>query len=491
MLKCLNLLQALFNLNYRKIIFLLFIPLLFTCRKDEQVVDEQDYPREIGKIFVGKCATAGCHNDASYENAAGLNLSTWAKLFNGSKSGSTIIPYNSEFSSLTYFINTYADLGLVNSPTMPIGNTKLSREEVTLIKNWINLGAPDGNGNIAFSDNTDRSKFYVAHTACKVVCVFDAATRLQMRYIKVVNDNESCTAHQVKLSPDGKYWYVCYTNNGKYLRRYNTNDDSFAGEIFIGGADWNTFAFTPDSKKAFVIDWTSSGKVATCDLENMVVTDTTRYNFMPHGSAVSPNGQFLYFTATSGNFLYKKDLSNNNIDFIGLNNAETPGLPSNIYNPHEIIFSADGTKYYVTCQNEKTVRVFNAITDNCIATIPISGSALEMSLVPSKNLLFVTSWDANQFPGVVGAVAVINTTTNTLQGYINTGTEPHGISVDEEKGVVYVAHRNISSTGPLPHHSSVCGGKNGYLSFIDLNTLTVLGKRIEVSVDPYSIALRP
>jgi len=472
------------------IIVLIFTTAFFSCHKDEAIVNTADYPREVGKILAGKCATSGCHNDASYKVASGLNLSSWVDLMKGSNVGAVVIPYNNSMSSLLYFINTYSDLGLTNGPTMPLNNERLSREEVVLIKNWINNGAPDANGNIAFPPSIDRSKFYVAHTSCKIVCVFDASTRLQMRYVKVVNDDESCTAHQVKVSPDGKYWYVCFTNNGKYLRRYSTYDDRFAGEIFIGAADWNTFSFTPDSKKAVVIDWSSSGKVAECDLTNMHVIDTTRYNFYPHGSAISPNGQYLYFTATTGNFLYKKNLNTGNIDFIPLNSNDIPGLPSSVYNPHEILFSEDGTKYYVSCQNEKTIRVFNAQTDDCIATIPINGSTLEMSLASNSNLLFVTSWDANQFPGTVGAVAVINTISNTLVKYINSGTEPHGIAVDEKNKKVYVANRNINSSGPLPHHTSICGGRNGYISFIDLNTLDITGKRIEVSVDPYSISIK-
>jgi len=475
---------------YQLIVIFFLITHFFSCSKDDAIIDTKNYPREIGKIMVGKCATSGCHNSKSYQVAAGLDLSNWSTLFKGGNTGSVIIPYNSELSSLMYFINTYPEFGLTNSPTMPLNNEKLTKDEVQLIKNWIISGAPDANENVAFPPDENRSKFYVAHTSCKVVAVFDAKTGLQMRYVKVVGDNENFTAHQVKVSPDGKYWYVCFTNNGSFLRRYSTYDDSFAGEIYIGAADWNTFSFTPDSKKAFVIDWSSSGKVAECDLLNMRVLDTTRYNFYPHGSAVSPNGRFLYYTATTGNFIYKKDLSNGNIDFIPLATNEIPGQPSSVYNPHELLFSSDGSKYYVSCQNEKTIRVFNSSTDECIAVIPINGSTLEMSKCDSKNLLFVSSWDAAQFPGTVGAVAVINTTNNTVIKYLNTGTEPHGISVDEQQQKVYVANRNINSTGPLPHHSSICGGRNGYVTFFDLNTLNQIGNRIEVSVDPYSISLK-
>ncbi|HEY1039688.1 MAG TPA: hypothetical protein VGF30_09805, partial [Bacteroidia bacterium] len=449
-----------------------------------------DYPVEIGKIFKGRCATSGCHNEASYKGAAGLNLSNWSNLFKGGNSGAVVIPFNAEFSSLCYFINTYPDLGPTNLPTMPVGNDPLDRSEVQKIKDWINAGAPNLDGAIAFPADANRKKFYVAHSACKTVCVFDSETRLQMRYIKVVNDGETFTPHMVRVSPDKKHWYVCFNNNGKYLRKYNTSDDSFVGEIFLGGGEWNSFTITPDSKKAFVVDWSNVGKIATCDLETMSVSASVNLSHLPHGSAVSPNGQYVYFTATGGNYLIKADASNGNIlDFISLNSSESPGMPSSVYNPHEILFSADGSRYYVTCQDEKTVRVFDA-ADNNIAAIPINGSTLEMSLAPSKNLLFVTSWDSPQFPGVTGAVAVINTTSNTVQQYINVGTQPHGIAVDEQRGIVYVANRNIDVSGPLPHHSSVCGGRNGYVTFIDLNTLSLTGKKVEVSADPYSIGLK-
>jgi hypothetical protein len=63
--------------------------------------------------------------------------------------------------------------------------------------------------------------------------------------------------------------------------------------------------------------------------------------------------------------------------------------------------------------------------------------------------------------------------------------------------LVVVANRNFATDGPSPHHASTCGGRNGYVSFINVNTLnmvTVSGsssvKKIETSVDPYSAAIR-
>ena len=74
---------------------------------------------------------------------------------------------------------------------------------------------------------------------------------------------------------------------------------------------------------------------------------------------------------------------------------------------------------------------------------------------------------------------------------IKVGWQPHGIVVDESKKVIYVANRNVTG-GIAPHHAASCSGKNGYLSIINLNTLDKDPDfNAEVSVDPYSITVRP
>ena len=95
------------------------------------------------------------------------------------------------------------------------------------------------------------------------------------------------------------------------------------------------------------------------------------------------------------------------------------------------------------------------------------------------------------YNGNKGVVSIIDCNNYTLIKNLITGTQPHGIAIDDAKGLVYVSHRNIDVTVPLPHHTSVCGGRNGYLTYIDLNTLNLTGRRIELSADSYSIAIRP
>lgn len=152
--------------------------------------DYGKFPDAVGKILVSKCATSGCHNAASYQNAAGLQLDTWEHLFLGSGNGAVVVPYNADYSPLLYFVNTNAARGTVATPTMPYNNPPLSDAEYNTLKEWIANGAPDKDGNIAFAADEDtRQKIYLTQQGCDLVAVIDAKSELVMRYIGVGTSN--------------------------------------------------------------------------------------------------------------------------------------------------------------------------------------------------------------------------------------------------------------------------------------------------------------
>jgi len=96
--------------------------------------------------------------------------------------------------------------------------------------------------------------------------------------------------------------------------------------------------------------------------------------------------------------------------------------------------------------------------------------------------------DSTTFANSHGLVTRINAfslaAVNLAVGY-----QPHGLAVNGD--LLYVLSRNISASGPLPHHVSVCGGRNGFLSLVRLSDFTMLNNRIELSADPYFIFVRP
>ncbi len=241
------------------------------CTNDKGIPDYNNYPDDIGKLFFTKCSTPGCHTNASKDAAAGLSMESWDKLFEGGKGSAAIIPFRHDYSNLFSYTNTFSDLGISNLPTMPFNGANLSREEVLLLKNWINAGAPSRDGFVKFSDDPNRKKIYISNQGCDVVTIMDQETLLPMRYVNVGNTGGTESPHMIKVSLDGQYWYVV-SISGNSLQKYRSTDDSFIGEAFLSVKNWNTFTISNDGQKAYVIDWSSNGDIAVVDLSTFAVT---------------------------------------------------------------------------------------------------------------------------------------------------------------------------------------------------------------------------
>lgn len=472
--------------------------ILSSCERDPILTESSGYPREIGKIILTECAVEGCHNSASSDAAGGLNLETWNDMFSGSRNGSVIIPYQHWLSQMFLFTNTYPELGISVEPAMPFNEDPLSKDQVILIRDWINRGAPDLNGDIKFSGI--REKVYVANQSCDLVTVLDRKTRLATRFVNVgVDPLVTESPHMVKVSPDGRHWYVCFVS-GQVLQKFDATTDELVASIDLtngiaaNAGSWNTISISSDSKTAYVADLDGNGKVAIVDLEAEQLA--TPFSYIgglneSHGTAISPDNQFLYVSAQTGNYVHKVNLQDlSDVVKISLDGLPPTNAPS--LDIHELIFSPDGTKYYSSCQLSNEVRVMSYPGDSLLKVIPTAVYPQEFAVSTTRNLLFVSCpEDDVNYENHRGSVEVIDMATDNKIKNIKTGFQSHGIGVDEKFGLLYVANRNASSSGPAPHHTTDCGGRNGYLTAVDLNTLELItGFRPEVSVDPYSIAVR-
>jgi DNA-binding beta-propeller fold protein YncE len=457
-----------------------------SCQKDK-CDDYKGYPPAIGKIILNRCATAGCHTDKSKDATNGLSLESWTRLFNGSRNGNTaIIPYRSDYSFLNYFINTYSDLGISIVPTMPPNQEPLSREEVITIRDWISSGAPANNGLVKWSE-AGRQKMFVINQGCDNVFIIDPATGLVMRCVDVGAMPSIESPHYIELSPDQQYFYTCFFA-GTMFQKYRISDGGFVGQTNIGTGQWSVFEITPDGKLAFVVDWNANGSIAVVDLETMTMLVKWQGAGLleyPHGTGM--HGHYLYVSAQPGNFLYKIDITdiyNPDITKIPLEPGEIPSSAPK-YDSHEIHFSPDNTEYAVACVKSNEIRFFNSTTDELIAKVP-TGKGPEEPHYAGDTLYVTCPNDDVTFPGQMGSVAIINGKTHAFIKNLYTGWQPHGVVPDVHDGKVWILHRNIASGGPPPHHSSACVGRNGYMTAIDMKTLTLIPNvKPELSVDPY------
>ena len=476
--------------------FLFILPFI-SCSKDVPIVDitGSSYPENVGKLLLTKCAVPGCHNNISKDAAAGLSLQTWNKMFEGTKNGPVVIPYRPDFSTLCFYVNTFPQFGPSLKPTMPINAPALTQSEYIILRDWIAKGAADSKGFIKFSDNPHRKKFYVSNRLCDVVTVLDQKTLSPMRYIDVGKTAVPEFPDMIKVSPDGQYWYVSFSGSS-VIQKFRTSDDAYIGEIYLSWGSWQTFVITPDSKNAFCADYNSPGKIAYLDLQNMTVLAeyANGGNFKyPHGLAINQSSTVLYAGAQYGNYIYKIDITNPYSPVIQEKTIDGTGIP--IYNfmldPYELSLSPDENKYYVTCQNSNEIRVVQTSNDSLISVIAAEYYPQQMCFAESFNYLFVSCpEDSTSFPGLRSSILVINYTTNTLIKKIYAGFQSYGLSVDDDSKIVCVSNMNIRSDGVAPHHTTNCGGRNGYVTFIDMNSLTLLPKKVELANLPYSVAVR-
>ena len=466
------------GLNNKIILFLFVLIGLYSCtyEKEEQN-PESNYPPAVADILVKKCATSGCHNNLSRGNAGGLDFTTWDVMFDGGRNGSSVIPFSPQYSYLLYSVNTDSTLGPVLKPTMPYENTPLSREEYNTLYNWILSGAPDKNGFVKFSDNPNRKKAYICMQGCDQVAVLDADSKIIMRYIPVGEDDLAYEApHMVRVSPDGQYWYAVFYS-GQVVQKFRTSDDTYVGSVDIGPADWNTIIITPDSKKGFV-SATTAQRTAVIDLETLTLEINISPEY-PHGGFITPDGHWLYLTSQLGNFINKVDLTDPfyNFDAIVLQPGASKTTASTL-DPHEMMLSPDGSRYFVSCQKSNEVRVLQTSNDSLLAVIPVGEKPQEFSVSITHPYIFVTCTEAYVDPNKKGSVYTLNYNTNSVVSSLYTGYQPHGIAVDDDKNCVFVANLNADQNGPAPHHSSGCGGRNGYLTVIDMSTLQLFRKEL-------------
>jgi DNA-binding beta-propeller fold protein YncE len=476
--------------------------LLCGCTWDKLADKDHGYPESVAEITRFRCATSGCHTTQSAEAAAGLNLETWESLFKGSRGGSAVIPYAPNQSYLLYSVNTDTSRGVTFNPTMPIGGLTLNASEYAMLKQWIADGARNLKGEERFPPIANRRKWYIANQGCDLVAVVDAETRQIMRYIQVgAIDGTSESPHNVKISKDGKFWYTIFLFQNNFIEKYSTLTDEKVGQIEIGDGDWNTFTISTDGKFGIVVSYVQPGNidVVLVDLEQDVMTEAINLGGQVHGSAPHPTLRRFYLTKQDESSLIMLDY-----DAQGHNPSVEPidllqGVPAHNgatqLRPHEVIFAPDGAKYFVTCQSAREVRVYESLNNTLLQVILVGDDPVEFALSPTTGHLYVTCMeDVTTFPANPnqhGSVAIIDYNTNALVKSIYTGYQPHGIALDEVSGLMVVTNRNVNVNGPAPHHTSSCGGRNGYLTAIDIQTLQLLpGFKPELSSDPYSVAVK-
>jgi len=492
-----------------------------SCVHKSQLVVTPDgnFPPDVAKIFLNKCAISGCHNQASYKNASNFLMDTWDHLFNGSQNGAMVVPYSTAYSPLLYRVNTDSSLGFVQPPTMPYSTpsrkmSALTKTEYMTLYNWIQAGAPDKYGNIPFADNAaSRQKIYLAHQGADIVAVIDGQRKVIMRYINVgLNPASLEAAHDIECSCDGMSAYLCFYS-GNYAQKLDCTRDTVTASLDLNtasgmpggnsaGSGWSVLNTSLGVDTEIVITNYSGAWMGLMRVNTQTMTASPS-DFFPHGSSPDVNyphgveqnatSDTFYITNQLGNSIwiyapYTKPHAYNNLISIDGNTATND---KSSLDPHQIQMIPDFSKYFVSCQASNEVRVMDRLTNKLITTIPVGKYPQEMDLSESMHYLFVACMldsNANTLPGCKGSVYVINYDTYQVVGVINGYFyQPHDVLVDEQDGYIYVCSTNGSGTG----HHLIPGGAPGWYSVFNLSNLAPAdNNQYQALILPYALTCR-
>ncbi len=483
--------------RYTTIFILFFFIAIATnsCKHEAALTHEpaeDNYPPEISQIITTRCATAGCHNASSYQNSGGLRLDKWEHLFEGSNNGAVIVPFSPDYSPLLYFINTDSNRGPVAIPTMPVNGTPLTASEYETIRSWVQRGAPDKNGRIAFADfASTRQKIYMVHQSCDMMAVIDAASHLVMRYIPIGEQAYPEAATGVRVSPDGRTAYLSMWYSNKIFKLDTDRDTVIAGSD-LGNGFWSTLHLSDDGSKLAATNGDNNELISinTSTLQPAVLSSG---EFMsPHGIASNAGFDTFFVSGQYGNTIYKH--SNGNTKKISLDGQPlTSSHGASTPDPIHIQMAPDYSKYFVSCVNTNEIRVMDPQADTLIKVIPVGVQPTVMTISRTKPYLFVScTEDANPNFGHKGTVYVINyNTLQVVKKIEGRFYQPYALAVDDQNENLFIFSRNQNYDGPAPHHEGPCSGRNGFYSVYNLNTLELSSsRRHEVLVDPYSSDVR-
>jgi YVTN family beta-propeller protein len=475
---------------------------IWGCRHQRDVsairADDGNYPADVNRIVMLHCMTGtaggGCHNAIGADNASSLRMDSWNELFSGNSHGAVVVPFDTINSPLLYYTNIDSALGPVAVPTMPLYETPLSRSDYLTLRNWIANGAPDKNGNVPFAENPEtRQKIYIANQASDMLSVVDAERHVVMRNIPVGATTAIESPHCVRVSADGQYAYVCFLA-GDYVQKIDTKTDKVIGQVQIsnGGSQWNVLLLSADGTRMLVSDlvrgWMRLIRTSDMQVIASVGTDSSPLSpfIHPHGMSATPAFDTIYMTAQYGNTVFKFTPDFRYYKAVSINDSANQ-YNTGTYDPHEIMLTPDGSKYFVTCEASNEIRVMDAHKDKLLAVFNVPTKPQEIALSLKQPLMLFTCMEgASTLAGTRGAVVAINYQTMQMQTIYGNFWQPHGIAIDDVNGTFYVVSTNIG--GPFTgHNHTSSSGKIGWYGIYDLNTLQPLNNRqYELLSQPYS-----
>ena len=179
------------------------------------------YEAHIQSLFDRKCIA--CH---SGEAAAGLDLSSWDHLIQGSDRGEALIPFRPDKSVMIRLAESY------DRDPHPGGKSQLTDKEIGRLKNWIADGARGPLNSVPYASSANR--LYITHASAPVITIIESSKAVIIARLELEDYGftSRARARHVAVEPDGTFWYASISstrwNEREVVAKFNRSNQLVA-----------------------------------------------------------------------------------------------------------------------------------------------------------------------------------------------------------------------------------------------------------------------
>jgi YVTN family beta-propeller protein len=361
----------------------------------------------------------------------------------------------------------------------------LTMDQLRMVMQWIDEGAKNDNGQVAFSNITGKA--FITNQASDYVAVVDLDNFFLTRYVQVGPGGTQLAApHNVFVDYQNKYFYVTLIA-GHIVDKYDATTYEKIGSI--------NFVYSPAhviinhaGTKGFVTDYDLrqvERQVKSFDPATMTEMNTISDITMnaTHGEKITQDDRFLVTVAYLGEYAYVINAAKDSIETMLPVDPQVPpnGNGTGFFRPIAVSLSPDDHYAFVTCASSNDVRVLDMTTRAFIRTIPVGIFPIQSECSPDGHWLYVADRNSN-------AVTVIDISTlQPVKTILGVGAQPHGVAFTKDGHYAFVSCESVGGT--FVHHPVTGSTRPGTTAVIDAWNGHVKVKDIEMASFPAGVSI--
>ena len=361
------------------------------------------------------------------ERESGLELDSWQTLMAGSDYGQVVIPYDASNSLL---MRLATELG--ESDPLSALAAGLDPANIDLVRGWIEQGAPNDNGEVAFSDASNLLYACIEGASTVVIIDMDANVIIRTIDLQTLGFTADAKPHHVAVEPDGSAFYVSLIGDDVILKFDRSNEligqTAFERPGMVQLHRNQDLLFVGRSMKA-VNPPQRIGRLvrSTMELEELDV-----FFPRPHALTIHPDGQYVYVGSLAENRFATLDHEAENL--------ELQSLEGDTHTLVQFAISPDGRTMVVGGQLTGLLLFFDisdASAPQLIHQIKVGAAPWHPVFTPDGTQV----WFGNK---MANTATVVDMEEQQVADVIEGLAQPHGSAVSPDGRYVYLSNNNLN-----------------------------------------------